>query len=191
MTKRYILTGGIASGKSTVVEMLKNESIDIIDADIISHKKFTECENEIRSMFNLSESGVELRKSVSNIVFNNPRERLRLENLLLPKIKVEIDLQENKFKDRVYVLDIPLYFEKKTNMKENDYVILVTIPYELQVQRLMQRNNLTKAEADKIILTQLPTSVKEKKSDYIIMNDGSIDDLKTNVYKMLHYVFYI
>jgi len=185
---RYILTGGIASGKSTVVEILKQHSIKIIDADLISRQVFSENEASIREILDLKTSGNILRKDVGNLVFTKPKMKFKLETFMHPLIRKEMDKQERELKGKVYVLDIPLYFEQKLQM-DNDFVIVMNTPYDTQLQRLMKRNDLSKIEADKRILSQLPTAVKIKKSNYIIDNTQGLDELKINVDKMLEQVF--
>ena len=102
------------------------------------------------------------------------------------KIKNIIKKRERELKGKKYIIDIPLYFETKSFMEDDDFVILVSIPYKDQVERLMRRNNLTKEEANKRIIAQLPTAIKERKSDYIIENTGTIDELKSKVNNLVN-----
>lgn len=187
--KRYILTGGISSGKSTVVEMLKQHDIEVIDADKISFKIFHDNEDKIREIFETDLIDQELRKYVSKEVFSHPKMRFKLESFMLPLIKEEMKSQELKLNGKLYVLDIPLYFEKRQNVNESDFIILLNIPYKTQVERLMKRDNIDKVAADKKIMSQLPNSVKVKKSDYVIDNNSTLEDLKINVDKMIKEVF--
>ena len=186
---RYILTGGIASGKSTTLNMMKEYGIEVIDADVISHKVFAENEDAIREVFELTTSGDILRKEVSDLIFSKPKKRFQLEALLHPIIKSEISKQEKELQDKVYVIDIPLYFEKRSDKQDGDFVITLDTNYETQVVRLMKRNNFTKDQADKRILSQIPNAVKVKKADYVLYNSGTIDELKSAVKIMLDKVF--
>ena len=187
---RIILTGGIASGKSTIVETLRENGISIIDSDVISKQVFNANIPKIHKMFDTILEGSELRAFVGSIIFSQPRMKLKLEAFMHPKIREVIQTEEISLKDKPHIIDMPLYFESKNFLKE-DYVILVSIPYDIQLQRLMERNGFTEKEANKRILAQLPTSIKENKSDYIIRNEGTIKELHTKIEEMIKEVFSI
>jgi len=183
---RIILTGGIASGKSTIAKELLKYDISIIDSDKISKNIFTRNITKIQKMFATDLKGDALRKYVGDIIFTSPKMRFQLESFMHPKIKNIIKKRERELKGKKYIIDIPLYFETKSFMEDDDFVILVSIPYKDQVERLMRRNNLTKEEANKRIIAQLPTAIKERKSDYIIENTGTIDELKSKVNNLVN-----
>lgn len=185
---RIILTGGIASGKSTIVESLRKSGISIIDSDVISKKVFDANISEIHKMFDTTLEGSELRALVGSIIFSQPRMKLKLEAFMHPKIREVIQEEEVRLKDTPHVIDMPLYFETKNFLKE-DYVIVVSIPYDIQLQRLMDRNSFTEKEANKRILAQLPTAIKEKKSNYIIRNEGTLEELHSKIEIMIKEVF--
>jgi len=185
---RVILTGGIASGKSTVVEILKRHDIIVVDSDIISKNIFTRNIPTIQKMFDTHLTGLELRKYVGNIIFSNPKMKMQLEMFMHPKIKNVIKTRERELKGQKFVIDSPLYFETKQH-SPSDYVLLVSIPYDLQLNRLMTRNNFTKIEADKRILSQLPTAIKAKKSNCIIDNSKDIKFLELQVLEMIENIF--
>ena len=185
---RIILTGGIASGKSTVVEKLIAKGIVVIDSDVISRNIFTRNIPTIQKMFDTTLKGKKLRKYVGDIIFANPRMKMQLEAFMHPKIRNVIKTRERALKGMVHVIDMPLYFETK-HFLSDDYVILVTVPYKIQLERLMKRNNFTKDEANARIMSQLPTAIKEKKSDYIIENKGALRTLQAKVNKMIKTVF--
>lgn len=181
---RIILTGGISSGKSTVVKTLEANGITVIDSDKISKNIFTRNIPMIQEMFDTDLKGQELRSFVGNIIFSQPLMKMKLEAFMHPKIRNVIKTRERELKGVQHLIDMPLYFETKSFLKD-DYVILLSIPYELQLSRLMERNNFTAEEANKRILSQLPTAIKEKKSDYVIKNDGSFEDLENKVVEMI------
>ncbi len=185
---RIILTGGISSGKSTVVKTLEQKGIIVIDSDKIAKNIFTRNIPKIQEMFDTKLKGVELRSFVGGIIFSNPRMKMKLEAFIHPKIRKVIQTKERELKDKLHLIDMPLYFETKHFLKD-DYVILLSIPYEIQVERLMKRNNFTKVEADKRIMAQLPTAIKEKKSDYVIKNNGTFEELELKVLEMIKEVF--
>ncbi len=174
-----VLTGGIATGKSTVAALMKLFGFRIIDADLIAHKKLQESAEEIVKLFGKEfvKEGVVDRKALGALIFSNQNERKKLETLLHPKIKEEIFLQAKKqeaFK-KPYLIDIPLYFEKEQAYKDFTKTLVVYAPKELQLERLMKRDNLNKEEALLRIDAQLPIEFKKQKATFLIEN---IYDLK-------------
>ena len=176
MGNRYILTGGIASGKSTVISKLKNAGVGIIDADKISHAMFWENLTEIQKMFNTELVGPELRKYIGSIVFQDTSKMAELEGLLHPLVWAEADRQAKLFGDKPFIYDNPLYFERATK-HENDFVILVHVNRDTQLDRLKKRNDLTHEEATDRINSQMSPDEKLQKADYIIDNNGGLEDL--------------
>jgi dephospho-CoA kinase len=186
---RYILTGGIASGKSTVVSILKSKGIDVIDADEISHQIFSQNQDQIREMFGLSSTDTQLRKDVGKIVFKESTKREELETLLHPLIKTEIQNQEKLMNGKQYILDIPLYFEIRAKKEDGDYVVLVLTSKENQIERILERDGLTPQEALDRINSQLDNGKKALMSDYILRNMSTYDELRRNVYGMIDTLF--
>ncbi len=174
-----VLTGGIATGKSTVAALMKLLGFRIIDADTIAHQKLQESAKEIEELFGKAfvKDGVVDRKALGKLIFSKKDERLKLEALLHPKIKEEIILQAKKqeaFK-KPYLIDIPLFFEKEKAYKNFTKTLVVYAPKELQLKRLMKRDNLNKEEALLRINAQLPIELKKQKATFLIEN---IYDLK-------------
>lgn len=186
---RYILTGGIACGKSTVVETLIKYGIKIIDADIISKAIFNENTKKIKKLFNTTLDGNDLRKFIATEIFTDTKQRIKLEMFMHPLIREEIKRLEKKMKKTdIYILDIPLYYEKSQKLSD-DIVLLVTTTYDTQLDRLINRDKLTLEEANKRILSQIPNGIKEKKANYIIRNDGSLEELVDSVKVMINFYF--
>lgn len=186
--KRYILTGGIACGKSTVAKTLKEQGIKVIDADVISHTIFDLHKDHIKEMFGTDLDGTELRGFIANEIFSNPKKRFELEFFMHPLIRKEMNNIEASMQGDNYILDIPLYYEK-TQKDVNDVVIVISTDYETQLDRLMKRNNLSLDDANKRILTQIPNSIKESRADYVIKNDGTINDLVASTLCMIEFYF--
>lgn len=182
---RYILTGGIASGKSTVVSILKENGINVIDADEIAHQIFSQKEDQIREMFGLSSTNTQLRKEVGEIVFNDKKQLKQLEELLHPQIQQEIKNQEKLMNGKHYILDIPLYFETRAKKEEDDFVTVVYTTPEIQLERLMERNGFTEEQALARINSQKSNNEKFLLADYKIPNNAEISDLKTKVYGLV------
>jgi len=187
---RYIVTGGIASGKSTVVSQLEANGVGVVDADKISRKVFSEYEGTIRQMFNTELEGVPLRQHVGKIVFKDKDEREKLEKLLFPFIFDEMNKQSKLFEYKPFIYDLPTYFEKKLQL-DTDFVILVYVSRDIQLERLMKRNGLTEEEAFDRINAQLPAEEKLHRADFVIDNSGNVDDLDTYVKILLKTIFNI
>ena len=184
MKKRIILTGGIGCGKSTVASLFSMRGIQIIDTDKISKDIFQKNIDKIKEMFNIEDNDIdEIRKIVKKIIFNDKKKKFELETFMHPLILKDISYLEKIFIENKikYLVDIPLYFETKIFSTPNDYIILVTAPYKIQLNRIMERDKITEDMAKRIIRSQLPSKIKEKKSDCIIINDGGKDELNNKV----------
>ena len=176
-----ILTGSIATGKSTVASLLKLYGYSVISADEVAHEMLKKYSTEIESMFGTSD-----RKKLGKIVFNDKNKKKELENFLHPKIKEEILKQANELEkyNIPYFLDIPLYFETG-NYNEFKNVVVIYTPYELQLKRLMERNNISEDEAKKLINLQIPIEEKKQKATYIIDNSKDLKHLQKEVDKFI------
>jgi len=176
-----ILTGSIATGKSTVASLLKLYGYSVISADEVAHKMLKKHSSEIESMFGTSE-----RKALGKIVFNDKDKKTQLEKFLHPKIKEEILKEANELEkyNVPYFLDIPLYFETG-NYNEFKNVVVVYTPYEEQLKRLMNRNNISKEEAQKLINLQIPIEEKKQKATYVIDNSKDLKHLQKEVDKFI------
>jgi dephospho-CoA kinase len=169
------LTGGIATGKSTVSKFFAQDGFDIIDADKIAHKMLDRYASEIALRFGshlVSQKEVD-RKALGEIIFNDEEKREELEDILHPAIQVEIEAISDSFDTefRPYIVDIPLFFEGGSY--DIDDIIVVYAPASLQLQRLMQRDNLSKEDALARIDSQLPIEHKKSLATYLI--DNSLD----------------
>ena len=182
------LTGSIATGKSTVCNLLKLYGFRVIDADEIAHKVLDEEAAQIASLFGkeyVVEGKVD-RKRLGKLVFSSKEQRLRLERLLHPKIKVKI-LQEAKKEERFkvpYIVDIPLFFETR-NYPEITKVAVVYAPKELQLLRLTKRDRLSQEEAKKRIALQIDIEQKRAWADYVIDNSKDLKYLQNEVEKFV------
>jgi len=178
-----VLTGGIATGKSTVSNILKSLGYEIIDADEIAHTVLFLKRYEIANLFGkeyLKDRSVD-RKKLGALIFDDKEKREELESLLHPLIR-EIMVDQAKSLERwgrVYFLDIPLYFESERI--RSDSVALVYAPRNLQIKRLRERDLLSDKEIEDRLKAQLPIEDKVGKSDFVIDNIGSIDELRANV----------
>lgn len=179
------LTGGIATGKSTVARLIESLGYPVIDADQISHQvtRFGQSGYEhVVSCFGtkiLKESQEIDRQKLAQIIFSDTQEKNNLENILHPLIQNEVLKIKTKHQNnqvRICFYDIPLLFEKKLQ-KNFDAVVTVWCDAEIQLSRLMLRNHLTQIEALRRIENQLPLSDKISQSQYCIDNSGPEESL--------------
>lgn len=185
------LTGGIGTGKSTVANMLKEKGIPVVDTDLISREVIEypeiiekiklEISNEVFDFNNKLD-----RKKMSEIVFENQEKLKKLNEIMHPEIlkKMWDEVEELKKNHKIIVVDVPLLFE--INMeKEVDKILLIYASKEIQLKRIMERDGRTREEAVKIISSQMPLYKKREKSDYIIQNNDSLENLEKKLEKIL------
>lgn len=179
------LTGGIATGKSTVASFLQLYGYKVIDADQIAHIVLEQQQDSVLRVFGdsiLGVNGVD-RKKLGAIVFADREKMLWLEDILHPFIRAEI-LRESLVLEQSSVpffVDLPIYFEKPDVfgfLKKN---VLVYAPYETQLRRLQNRNHLSLEEAKQRISMQLDIEHKKQKAHDIIDNIDSLEMLQNNI----------
>lgn len=191
MYKVIGLTGGIASGKTTVSNYLKDQGFTVLDADVYS-RKTTEKNGpaipEIIEEFGediVDESGNLNRKKLGNIIFNDEEKRKKLNVIVHPLIRQMMNSDEERFKEKGHVfLDIPLLFENGLDSR-CDLIITVYVDRDVQIERLSERNNLSRSDAVSRIDSQMPLSDKASKSDIVFDNNGRLDELYEQVNKFL------
>jgi dephospho-CoA kinase len=187
------LTGGIASGKSTVSNMLKEMNITVIDADVEARLAVIKGEPAYKKIIAefgdgiLLENGEIDRQKLGAIIFHQADKRKRLNEITHPEVRRRMLEQVETAKrnnEEVVVLDIPLLFESKlTAMVEK--TILVYVDSDIQLQRLVARNKLSIADAQARINSQMPLSEKIKLADGVIQNNGSLDETKQQLLQLL------
>lgn len=185
-----VLTGGIATGKSTVAKILKEKNFNIIDADKIAHSMLDLHSEGISMLFGESfvKEGVVDRKALGSIIFSDMKNRQKLENFLHPLIKEEIENQSAVFERHKmpYIIDIPLFFETKNY--DISEVALVYAPLKVQRERLIERDNFTQEEANNRINAQISIELKKAKSSFVIDNSQDLNHLHSEVEKFLDYI---
>ena len=181
------LTGGISTGKSTVCNLFKLHGFLTIDADVIAHRLLDENSNKISSMFGEQyvQNGKVLRKELGKIIFSNEENKLKLEALLHPLIKEEIIKESKIFEEqnKPYFVDIPLFFEKMSYPIPKSLVIYT--PKDLQIQRLMKRDNIDENEAKLKISNQMDIEEKRKLADLVIDNSQNLKHLQNEVERII------
>ena len=177
------LTGGIATGKSTVASLFMMHGFLTIDADKIAHKLLDINIDTIESLFGSEyvEDKKVLRKKLGNLIFNDKAQKKKLENFIHPLIKLEIIKEAKIFEEqhKPYLIDIPLFFENKNYNIEKS--IVVYTPKDLQISRLISRDKSTKEEALSRINNQMDIEDKKQLSTYIIDNSKDLKNLQNEV----------
>jgi dephospho-CoA kinase len=169
------LTGSIATGKSTVAKILSFNGFSIIDCDEIAHKVLNENTNNITKMFGdyllIQNKNQINRKKLGKLIFDNPSNKKKLENLLHPLIYEQVKKQSNIYEvsNKKYIIDIALFFESD-KYKEIKEVIVVYASKDLQLQRLIDRDGFSKKDALLRINSQIDIEIKKKKATYIVDN---------------------
>jgi dephospho-CoA kinase len=181
MPKVIGLTGGIASGKSTVANMIRNLKLPLIDSDQIAKTVLLkeEVKTELRNAFGeaiFDEHGVLSRKKLAHIIFSNETKRKELNHIVHPLVREEILNQlKNIYQDKkVVFVDVPLLYESGFDGL-TDQVIVVYVPKEIQLDRLIKRNHIEKSYAQQQINAQDDLEKKAKKADYVIDNQRSVE----------------
>ena len=187
------LTGGIASGKSTVAEILKRQGAAIINADVLArevvepgHQAWTEIVNTFGIAVLQPDRTLD-RQKLRAIIFDDAAARKKIESIIHPQVRA---LAEQRIREHavagyaVIVYEVPLLFEG--NLQEwLRPVILVACDVDTQRNRLQSRDNLSAAQAQKHIDAQMSLEAKRRFADYVIENNGSLEDLKRQVQAVL------
>ena len=175
------LTGGIASGKSTVSKYLVEKGFKVYDADRIakdiSEKKSVQ--EEIILTFGdkiLDENGNIDRKKLKEIVFGDKEKLKRLNAIIHPKVIDFYKELKEKNTDEIIIFDVPLLFESGID-KFCDKILVVISDYEIQLNRIVERDKIDRELASKIIKSQLSNEERIKKADVVIENNSSLEDL--------------
>ena len=183
------LTGGIASGKSTVSNYLKELGAKIIDGDIIARAVVVPEKPAWKAIVETFGNEILLadlslnRLKLGEIVFNNKKAKELLENIISPYIAAEINRQLNSFKkvkNIIVVLDLPLLYENNWD-KITDENWVVFVEQDIQIKRLCDRNNFTIEQALSRINNQLPLFEKAGKANVVINNNFDIENTKQQV----------
>lgn len=186
------LTGGIASGKSTVATILRRLGAAVIDADELSRKVVQPGEDawkEIVESFGpdiLNEDKRLDRRKLRKIIFDHPEARKRLEAIIHPRVRA---LAEDKFRaaaqagHSIIVYEVPLLFENQMHLWLRP-VILVACKASIQKTRLQARDHLTEVEAQRHVDAQMSLEAKARLADYVIENNGDLEDLEQQVKRL-------
>ena len=182
------LTGGIATGKSTVASLMKLHGIAVIDADAIAHELLDIHHQKIAEMFGdqFVRKNRVLRENLGKIIFTDEEKKAQLEAFIHPLIRIEIEKRAAKAdsKEFPYLIDIPLFFENGA-YDIKDSVVIYTPP-SVQLERYMKRNDLSEAEAMVRINSQMSIDEKKAKATWVIDNSSKLKNLQKEVEDFVH-----
>ena len=182
------LTGGIGTGKSTMARMLEKRGAVVFDADVLARQAVapgTPGFDQVIERFGpnvLAPGGGLDREALASIVFSDPAARRDLEGIVHPEVRRMFaeGCEEYRDSDRVVVLSAPLLVE--TGMHTAfDLLIVVSAPVATQIERLMRDRGMPERDVQARIDAQLPLEAKEEVADVIVHNEGTLEDLETQV----------
>ncbi|MDE0331834.1 MAG: dephospho-CoA kinase [Nitrospinae bacterium] len=188
------LTGGIASGKTTVSGMFRELGFPIIDADLIAREVVAPGSRALQAIVDafseeiLTDDKSLNRARLGEIVFSDPARKKVLENILHPAIIAEQDRRlrdlEREGRTPVAIVDAAVMIESGS-WRRFDSIVVVDCDESQQISRLRQRNAMNEEEAIRRINAQMPLSEKVKYADHVIDNRGSIDDTRKQVEELM------
>lgn len=193
MGKTIGLTGSVATGKSTVSNMIQQAGIPLVDADIAARKVVepgTEGLKEIVAYFGeeiLLADGTLDRAKLGEIIFKDKEKREKLNEITHPRVKdYMLEARERFFRagEELVFFDIPLLFESHLESLVDQIVVVWTTP-ETELKRLIERNNLTKEDALRRIESQMGIDEKARKADFVIDNNESLEKTQKQVYTFI------
>jgi dephospho-CoA kinase len=189
MAVKIGLTGGIGSGKSSVASIFTLLGVEVIDADNIARevtRPGAKALIEITQRFGdqiLSPDGQLDRKGLGDIVFSDREQRLWLESLLHPEIRMRMDTQASECPDPYCILEIPLLLESGRHL-DMTKVIVVHCPQNIRIQRLKDFRDMRTAAIEGVMQNQASDEERLAIADYVIDNSGDISDLNPQVNKV-------
>ncbi len=190
------LTGGIASGKSTVSKMMADLGAKIIDADQVARQVVEPGEPTLHKIVDrfgeeiLHADGTLDRKKLGNIVFRDQTARMDLNQIIHPAIRTQMKKQLDdalQSGEKCIVMDIPLLFESERSKREYplDKILVVYVPEPIQIKRLMDRDGIDETLARQKINSQIPMEEKKDMGDAYIDNSGTLESTKKQLLSIL------
>lgn len=190
------LTGGIGTGKSMVSQMFMASGIKVLDADLVAKEVlniYPEILEKVRIEFGegyFDWRGEFRRKEFGNHIFKFPKLRKKYEEIIMPYIKKEIFLAIDRYEKNgteILVLDAPTLIENNLH-EEMDYVVLVWVDTNTQIQRVKNRDRLSKGDIVSRINSQMSTEDKKAFANIIINNNNDISSTKEQVEDLIEFI---
>jgi len=186
------LTGGIATGKSTVARLLKGLGYPVIDADAIAHTALVQGSPVFGQLVNLFGneviSGAAIdRAKLARVVFQDKEKLNQLEKIVHPYVQEQVKRQRQGLSDKKYAwafYDVPLLFEKKLE-DQFDAVIVVAAAKETQISRLQRRSHLGDQEIQDRLKNQIPIEEKVRRTKFVLWNNGNEKELEFDLKALL------
>lgn len=186
------LTGSIGSGKTAAANLFKALGVEIIDADVLAREVVapgTPALDAIKGVFGpqiINSDGTLNRGALGHLVFSDGQARSKLEQIVHPRIRDLFITKKSLFEKRalkgaILMYVVPLLFESGNRYPEMQKVIVVSAPRETCLARIMQRDGCSLEQAQRKLDSQMPIEEKEKRADFVIKNDGSLDALEKSV----------
>ena len=173
------ITGGMGSGKSTVCNILKNLGVQVFSSDDVGKMLLNNddyLKSQIKKKFDsdmYTSSGTIDRERMARLVFNNPDELKKLNELVHPRVKAEFDSWCKKNEKKPYVVKEAAILFETDQHKELDKMVTVFCPKEERIRRIIKRDEVTKESVEKRMLHQYSDAERNALADFIIMNDGN------------------
>jgi len=186
------LTGGVATGKSTVTKMLREFGMPVIEADKLVHKIYAQ-DSSLEFIKTNFPAAIKKDKidfpALRKLFFESGDNQKKIEKFIYAQLETEFLLAADKFKGMDFLIyDVPLLFEKKLNTLV-DTSVCVYAGLEIQITRMMERDNIEKELALKMIQTQIDIDDKRDMSDWIIENGGPLKNLDSELNKFIEHLF--
>lgn len=183
------LTGGIATGKTTISKYLSSLGIKVIDADLIAREVLTiypEILEYLRKTYGdrVFSGGKLDRRALGRIVFQDKEALSSYLQVIMPRIRQEIEKRLEESEEECIVLDAPLLFEEGFQ-KDVDLTITVYAQERVQLQRLKERDGFTEEEARRRISAQMDLQEKMERSTYVLNNSGQLEDTIRDLHAIL------
>lgn len=186
---KVAVTGSAGSGKTSACKRLEELGVRVISADVLARQAVEPGSVAFKKILGyfgkkvLTQKGALDRKMLRRVIFNDKAARKTLEQFVHPEVMKLMQQEMAKAEsdgEFVIVVEVPLLFE--SDLEDFfDVTVNVSVPYELQIQRLMERDNVPYDEAEALLKTQMPDDVKSKRATVVVKNTGSIEQMKKSV----------
>ena len=181
-----VMTGGIASGKTSASDLFASHGVPILDTDLAARAVVEPGQpalDEIKASFGsdvITASGELNRAALREIIFDHPEKRRELEAILHPKIRAHINQQKDQLDAPYCIIVVPLFLESGRGY-ETDRLLVIDVPIEVQRERLAQRNGTTPEQIEQILNSQATRDERLSAADDVIDNTVSPDTLAARV----------